>query len=73
MNLIALVVITALVALTVSSSEPAVPLASLCVLDDQGACWIDKAAGEKRDPSPGDYVLSPEDMNRLLERLKATR
>lgn len=73
MNLIALVVITALVALTVSSSEPAVPLTSLCVLDAAGACWIDKEAGEERKPEPGDYVLSPKDMNRLLERLKATR
>lgn len=73
MNLIVLVVITALVALTVSSSEPAVPLTSLCVLDDQGACWIDKEAGEQRKPEAGDYVLRPEDMNRILERLKATR
>lgn len=73
MNLIVLGVITVLLALTVSSSEPAVPLRSLCVLDAEKACWVDKEAGEKREPQAGDYVLSPEDMNRILEKLKSVQ
>ena len=73
MNLIVLGIITVLAALTVRSSEPSVPLSSLCVLDSEKACWIDKASGEKREPQPGDYVLSPEDFSRLLEKLKSVQ
>lgn len=49
------------------------PLASLCVLDHIANCWIDEATGSKRDIQEGDYVLSPEDMNRILEKLKSVQ
>jgi len=68
--LIALIMVVA--ALTARSSD-SVDLKSLCVLDAAQACWIDKESGEQRTPQPGDYVLSPEDMNRILEKLKAVQ
>ena len=38
MSLIYVVVFTVLVALTVKPSEPPIPLASLCVMDDHLTC-----------------------------------
>lgn len=72
MNAILLVVFMALAALTVRSSE-SVPLKSLCVLDESGTCWISKAENLSRAPEKGDYVVSPADMDRLLNRLKSCR
>jgi len=69
MNLILLAVITALVGLTVTSSE-STPLSSLCVIGEDRACWIDKSRGEQRELQPGDYCQSPADYNRTLDRLK---
>jgi len=73
MNLIVGVLFMALVALTVRSNSPSTPLSSLCVLDEAHVCWIDKAGGIKREVQPGDYVLSPEDMNRIIEKLKSVQ
>lgn len=72
MNLVAAVFIMVIAALTVRSSEP-VPLASLCVLDGKGMCWINELEGKQREPQAGDYVISPEDLNRILEKLKAVQ
>lgn len=73
MSWIAWALITVLVGLTVRSSENSVPMRSLCVLDAEKTCWVNEAAGEKREPQAGDYVVSPEDMNRILEKLKSVQ
>lgn len=49
------------------------PLSSLCVLDAKGTCWIHEAGNLSRVPQAGDYVLSPVDMNRIIEKLKSVQ
>lgn len=50
-----------------------VPLSSVCVFDETGVCWINRAGGESRAVKKGDYAISPDDMNRILEKLKAVQ
>lgn len=73
MNLIIGIIFTALVALIAVGNSPSVPLKSLCVMSKDGHCWIDKASGLERVPEAGDYVISPADFSRILEKLKASQ
>lgn len=73
MNLIVLVCSMLMGILIVKATEPgeSAPLKSLCVLDGVGNCWISEAHQQARKPESGDYVLSSEDLNRILEKLKS--
>lgn len=80
MNSTAWVYFMVLVALMATSNsgctlQPtrSVPLSSVCVFDETGVCWINRAGGQARVIQKGDYGISPDDMNRILEKLKAVQ
>ena len=71
MSSIALVLIMALAVPMVIKSSESVSFKSLCVMDKLGTCWTSEGEGKSRDLQDGDYVLSPKEFDRLLEKLKS--
>ena len=58
------------VPMVIKSSE-SISFKSLCVMDKLGTCWTSESENKSRNLQDGDYVLNPEDFNKLLEKLKS--
>ena len=52
---------------------PPIKMDSLCVMGDDGVCYVAKDESLGAKPPKGFYCISPSDLDKILEKLKSTK